>query len=156
MGSRAHALSCRLVRSGGQILRCAKLGTAWIRVVWSQIWVRNVVGFRKICTIRRSWKFQERCTASLFGTTVVMAVHAPDSSNSLAMYETCISSVVKVLREGRRGGEKDFYITGGLNVELGLMCTDEKDSENNINHQHMRLSAFNKTKAKVYLKFRYT
>ena len=48
---------------------------------------------------------------------------------SLEMYETCISSVVKVLREGRRGRAKDFCITSDLNVELGLMCTDEKDIE---------------------------
>ena len=53
-------------------------------------------------TITRSWKFEERCTAILFGTTLVMAVHAPGSSKSLEMYEACISSVIKVLREGRR------------------------------------------------------
>ena len=58
-----------------------------------------------------------------------MAVHAPDSSNSLQMYEACISSVVKVLREGRRGGAKEFYITGNLSVDLGMMCADEKDIE---------------------------
>ena len=45
------------------------------------------------------------------------------------MYEDCISSVVEVFWEGRRGGAKDFYITGDLNVELGLMCTDEKGIE---------------------------
>ena len=39
---------------------------------------------------------------------MVMAVYAPDSSKSLEMYEDCISSVVKVLREGRRGGARDF------------------------------------------------
>ena len=44
-------------------------------------------------------------------------------------YKDCISSVTAVLREGRRGGAKDFYITGGFNVELGLRCTDEKDEE---------------------------
>ena len=84
---------------------------------------------KQFCTIRRSWKFDERCTAILFGSTEVTAVYAPDSRNSLEMYETCISSVVKVLREGRRRGAKDFNITGDLNVELGLMCTDEKDIE---------------------------
>ena len=47
----------------------------------------------------------------------------------LRMYEDCISSVVRVLREGRRDGARDFYITGDLNVELGLMCTNEKDNE---------------------------
>ena len=60
---------------------------------------------------------------------MVMAVFAPDSSKSLEMYEACISSVVKALREGRRGGARDFHITGNLNVELGMMCTDENDIE---------------------------
>ena len=45
----------------------------------------------------------------------------------MEMYEAFISSVLKVPREGRRGGAKVFYITGDLNVELGMMCTDEKD-----------------------------
>ena len=30
---------------------------------------------------------------------------------------------------GRRGGAKHFYITGDLNVELGMICTDENDIE---------------------------
>ena len=59
----------------------------------------------------------------------MMAGCAPESSNSLEMYEACISSVIKVLREGRRGGAKDFFFTGDLDVELGMMCTDEKDTE---------------------------
>ena len=59
----------------------------------------------------------------------MLAVYAPDPSKSLEMYETCISSVVKVLREGCRGGATDFYITCDLNVELGMMCTDENDIE---------------------------
>ena len=32
-----------------------------------------------------------------------------------------------MLREGRRSGAKDLYITSDLNVELGMMCTNEKD-----------------------------
>ena len=83
----------------------------------------------QFCTIKRSWKFEERCTAILFRTTLVMAVHAPDSSKSFEMYEACISSVIKVLREGRRCGTKDFYSTSDLKVELGMMCTDAKDIE---------------------------
>ena len=43
------------------------------------------------------------------------------------MYDVFIPSVTKVLREGRRGGAKQFYTTGDLKVDLGLMCTDEKD-----------------------------
>ena len=52
---------------------------------------------------------------------------APDSGKSTEMYDALKSSVLEVLREGRQGGAKD--ITGDLNVELGLMCTDEKDIE---------------------------
>ena len=91
--------------------------------------VHNTTLVKQFCTIKISWKFEERCTAILFGTTLVMAVHAPDSSKSLEMYEACISSVVKVLREGQRGGAKDFYSTEDLNVDLGMMCTDETDIE---------------------------
>ena len=83
----------------------------------------------QFCTMKRSWESEERCTATLFGTTMVMTVYAPDSKKSLEIYEECVSSVVKVLREGRRGGAKDFYITVDFNVELGLMCTEENDDE---------------------------
>ena len=38
-------------------------------------------------------------------------------------------NVVRVLREGRKGGGTDFYITSDFNVDLGLMCTDENDEE---------------------------
>ena len=45
------------------------------------------------------------------------------------MYKECISGVVTVLREGRKAGARDFYITGDFNVEPGLMCTDVNDNE---------------------------
>ena len=72
-------------------------------------------------TIKRSLDFEERCTAILLGTTLVMAAYAPASGKSTELYEAFISSVLKVLREGPRGGARDFYITGDLNVELGMM-----------------------------------
>ena len=56
---------------------------------------------------------------------MVMSVCAPVAKKSLEMYEECITSGVKVLREGCKGGAKNFYIAGDINVELGLMCTDE-------------------------------
>ena len=40
---------------------------------------------------------------------MVMAVYAPDSKKNLEMYEECISSVVKVLREGRKGGARTSF-----------------------------------------------
>ena len=45
-------------------------------------------------------------------------------SSDMEMCDACDSSVLKVVREGRRGG-KD------LNVELGRMCNDENDIERN-------------------------
>ena len=82
----------------------------------------------KFSTIKR-WETKERCTAIQFGTTMVMAVNAPDSKKSLEMFEECIASVVKVLREGRESGAKNFCIAGDINVEMGLMCTDENGEE---------------------------
>ena len=50
---------------------------------------------KEFCTNKRSWKSEERCTAILFGTTMAMAVYAPDSSKSLEMYEDCISVLLR-------------------------------------------------------------
>ena len=72
---------------------------------------------------------EKRCTAIHLGTTMVMTVCAQDSNKGLEIYATCISNVVKVLRDGRRWEAKDFHITGDLNVELGLMGSNEEDNE---------------------------
>ena len=42
------------------------------------------------CTTRISWKFEERCKVIIFGTSLVEAVHAPDSSKSLETCEACV------------------------------------------------------------------
>ena len=76
----------------------------------------------QFCTIKTSWRHEERCTAILFGTTLVMTVYAPDSSKDMELYETCVLSVLRVLRERRRGGVNKFYVTGDINVELGINC----------------------------------
>ena len=68
---------------------------------------------KQFCTIKRSWRHEERCTAVPCGSTLVMAVYAPDSSKDMELYETCVSSVLRVLCEGRRGGGHFFDITGG-------------------------------------------
>ena len=88
-------------------------GVAWVCVLWQQIWAR----------------YEERCTAVHFGTTLVMAFHAPGCGKDLGVRETFILNVPRVLREGRRGGAREFYSTGDLRVELGLLFTDEEDIE---------------------------
>ena len=70
---------------------------------------------KQLGTTERSWRHEERCTAVLFGTTLMVA-YASDSSKSMGMYEAVISSVLGVLREGRRGAARDFHISGDLNV----------------------------------------
>ena len=72
----------------------------------------------KIC------KFERSCRNNC-GDGGVCSRLEEESANVRRM----ISSVVKVLREGRKGGARDFYITSDFNVELGLMCTGENDEE---------------------------
>ena len=77
--------------------------------------------------IKRSWCTEERCTAVLFGSVMVMSVYAPDCKKELKIYEKFVEDAKKILREGRREGAKSFYIAGDLNVELGLLCTGDDD-----------------------------
>ena len=42
-------------------------------------------------------------------------------------HETFILNVTKISREGRRAGATELFFIGYLNVELGLLCTDEDD-----------------------------
>ena len=74
---------------------------------------------------KRSCRFEERCTAVLFGVVFVMAVHALDCKKDFDVHETLIKNVSKNIWEGRRAGTKDFYITGDFNVGVGLLWTGE-------------------------------
>ena len=87
-----------------------------------KVGLATLLASKQFCTTMRSWRFEDRCTAVLFGTTLEVAAYDPDSGEGMELYEAFISSVRRIEREGRR-------ITGDLNVELGLMCTDEKDIE---------------------------
>ena len=77
----------------------------------------------------RSWRTEERCTALLSGSVLVLAVHAPDCRKDLDVYETFVKDVTNVLWEGRRAEAKKFYIVDDLNVELGLLCTYDEHVE---------------------------
>ena len=41
--------------------------------------------------------------------------------------EKFTNDATKHLQEGRRTGAEDIYITGDLNIELGLLCTGNAD-----------------------------
>ena len=49
---------------------------------------------KQFCTIQRAWRHEERCTAILFGSILVMAVYAQDSNKDMELYETCVSRVL--------------------------------------------------------------
>ena len=61
-----------------------------------------------IFKIKRSWRFEERCTAVFFGAVFVMTVCAPDCRKDLDEYETFIKNVTNILWWGSRGGANDF------------------------------------------------
>ena len=124
--SLARTPACPFLHPRDKILGCSQPGVAWVCVLW---WLATLLVWDQFFKIKRLWRFEERCTAVLFGTTVVMAVYAPDCGKDLEVYETCILNVTKVLREGRRGGAKELHITEDLNVALGLLSTDEDDNE---------------------------
>ena len=43
-----HALSSHCLHSREKVLRCAEPGSAWICVLWWQVWFRNVVGSKTV------------------------------------------------------------------------------------------------------------
>ena len=87
----------------------------------------NLVVSEQLFNTKSSWRFEERCTAVLFGAVLVIAVYAPDCKQNLDVFETFILKVTKIFREGRRAGANEFFFTGDFDVELGLLKTDEDD-----------------------------
>ena len=57
-----------------------------------------------------------------------MVAYAPDSSKSMGMYEAVISSVLGVLREGRRGAARDFHISGDVECGRSLSSAASRDT----------------------------
>ena len=54
------------------------------------------------CEIERSWRSDERCTAVLFGSLMVMSVCAPDPRKDLVECEKFTKEGTNILQEGRR------------------------------------------------------
>ena len=121
----AHLQSCRFKTPNRGTLPIWSLKGLCVTV--TKMRLASLLVSDKFSTIKRSWVTEERCTAILFGTTMVLSVLAPDSKKSVEMYEE--GSAVKVPREGRKVGAMNFYIAGDINVELGLMCTNENEED---------------------------
>ena len=66
----------------------------------------------RVCNVQKSWRSEERWTA----------VSAKDFQD----YEKFMGAMTNILHEGRREGARCFCVAGDLNIDLGLMCTDEE------------------------------
>ena len=91
-----------------------------VAILGSPLW------YFRICS---SKLMEERWTAFLFKSVMVMTVYAPDCKKEFDGHERFKKKGTSVLRDGRRAGAKEFDITGDFNVEPGLLCTDEDDNE---------------------------
>ena len=69
---------------------------------------------------RRSWVDNERCTAILVGSTMLLSVYMPHSGRDEVDYIEPPELVRATLMEGKRMGAVDFFIGGDLNIELKL------------------------------------
>ena len=74
----------------------------------------------QFCTIKRSWKFEERCTASLFGTTQAQVWRCAGAASRVSL---------KYFEKDVGEEPKTPTFSGDLKVELGMMCTDGNDVE---------------------------
>ena len=79
--------------------------------------------------VERSWKFEERWTAFLFKSVMVMAVYAPNCNKEFDGHERFKKKAPMSYETDVELGPKNFDITGDFNVEPGLLCTDEDDNE---------------------------
>ena len=70
------------------------------------------------CNAQKTWRSDERCTAVLFGFSMVCMLLTREKT-----LKNTRSS--KLLCEGRRSRATRFYIAGSLKIELGLLCTGD-------------------------------
>ena len=73
---------------------------------------------REVNHFRRSWVDNERCTAILVATTMLLSVYMPHSGYDEVDYIEALESVRATLTAERREGAVDFSIGGDLNIEL--------------------------------------
>ena len=81
---------------------------------------------REVNHFRRSWVDNERCTAILVGTTVLLSVYMAHSGYDEADSIEALESVRAAVTEGKRKGAVDSFIGGDLNLELKLDIADDE------------------------------
>ena len=69
---------------------------------------------REVDHFRHSWVDNERCTAILVGTTMLLSFYMPHSRYDGVDYIETSESVRAILTDGKREGAVDFFIGGDL------------------------------------------
>ena len=66
--------------------------------------------------------------AMLFGSVMIICIHAPDSAKDFEEYEKFMGEMTKVQHEGLREGARRFYIASVFQHRVRiLMCADEDE-----------------------------
>ena len=84
---------------------------------------------KQFCTIKRSWRHEERCTAILFGSTLVMAVYASDAVRTWNCMRLVSPASLGSSVRSAEGVQKSFYITGDFIEELEMICAGRNHIE---------------------------
>ena len=79
----------------------------------------------RICNEQKSWKTEERCSAVLFGSVMVIEKDFEENEKFMA-------ALVKEMQEGRKKGARRFLIAGDLNIEGGLLCMDDDEETQEV------------------------
>ena len=102
--------ACHFLRPRDDILGCIFLKEMTGHVCHgSKLGLAALLVSDPFCKIKRSWRFEGEMYSGYLRNHSGDAVIASDSSKDMEMHEAFISSVIRVLREGRRGGAREFY-----------------------------------------------
>ena len=75
---------------------------------------------REVYHFRRSWVDNDRCTAILVGSMMLLTEYMPHSGCDEEDYIEALETVRAIPTEGRKVGAVDFFHDGEINIELRL------------------------------------
>ena len=66
----------------------------------------------QIRSVQMSWRTEQRCTAVLFKSVMVVGFYTLDSATDFAEYEKFMGELTKAILEGRKEGARRFIVAG--------------------------------------------
>ena len=95
----------------------------------------------------------DRCTALLFGSVMVVCAYAPDSAKSFEEYGKFLQELMKVMTGGWEEGARRFFVACDLNIEVefsrsvGMVLTQTWD----VSGKRCRWKSRRRSTARLYL-----